>query len=231
MDKPFSEELVTGNSKPKFNLFLLIFVIIITLILVIIIIVLAVKLSKKTKDYKDIKNDFDKLKKESDVMKKYNQLSDQYKAQNNTLNDIFHIFQNLISATNITNNKIDKEKYSNIMKQVKNKIQNLEEGTYDFVTGKKESFNTGFHVDFETPSRNSSNYYNETEFDDIVYKLSCLYGRNVHINYYENIPHISYYCEDRDFAFAMGALFNQKYIWDWQKMEDIPNPFFMEDFF
>ena len=225
MDKPFSEELVTGNSKPKFNLFLLIFVIIITLILVIIIIVLAVKLSKKSKDYKDIKKEL------NDLKTKNEQLTDQYKAQNNTLNNIFQIFQNLISATNLTNDKIDKEKYSNIMEQVKIKIQNLDDGTYDFVTNEKESFETGFHVDFETPSRNSSNYYSEAEFDDIVYKLSCLYGRNVHINYYENYPHISYYCENRDFAFAMGALFNQKYIWDWEKMEDIPNPFFMPDFF
>ena len=218
MDKPFTEELVTGNSKPKINLFLLIFVVLITIILIIIIIVLAVKLNKKSNDYKDIK-------------KELNNLVDQYKAQNNTLNDIFHIFQNLISATNITHNKIDKNNYLNVMDQVKLKIKNLEEGTYDFVTDKKESFKTGFHVDFETPSRNSSNYYNETEFDDIVYKLSCLFGRDVHINYYEKIPHISYYCENRDFAFAMGALFNQRYIWDWKKMEDIPNPFFMSDFF
>ena len=218
MDKPFTEELVTGNSKPKINLFLLIFVVLITIILIIIIIVLAVKLNKKSNDYKDIK-------------KELNNLVDQYKAQNNTLNDIFHIFQNLISATNITHNKIDKNNYLNVMDQVKLKIKNLEEGTYDFVTDKKESFKTGFHVDFETPSRNSSNYYNETEFDDIVYKLSCLFGRDVHINYYEKIPHISYYCENRDFAFAMGALFNQRYIREKKKMEDIPNPFFMSDFF
>ena len=218
MENQFSEELVTGKPRTKNNIFLLIFIIVITIILIIIIILLSVELSNKSKDYKDIK-------------KELSNLVDQYKAQNNTLNDIFHIFQNLISATNITHNKIDKNNYLNVMDQVKLKIKNLEEGTYDFVTDKKETFKTGFHVDFETPSRNSSNYYNETEFDDIVYKLSCLFGRDVHINYYEKIPHISYYCENRDFAFAMGALFNQRYIWDWKKMEDIPNPFFMPDFF
>ena len=118
-----------------------------------------------------------------------------------------------------------------LFQKLKSKIKNLEEGTYDFVTGVKETFNKGFHVDFETPSRSYKNYYSEEEYDDIVYKLSCLFGRNMHINFYENIPHISYYCEDKNLSFAMGALFNQRYIWDWKEFKDIPNPFFLPDFF
>ena len=211
MDNQFSEELVTGNHKTKINLYLLIFLSLIIIILIIIIIVLSVKLNNKSKDHKDLKR--------------------KYESQNNTLNDIFHTFQNLISATNITHNNINRDNYIKVMEKVREKVKNLEEGTYDFVTNQKESFKTGFHVDFETPSRNSTNYYNEIEYDDIVYKLSCLFGRDVHINYYEKIPHISYYCEDRNFAFAMGALFNQRYIWDWKAFKDIPNPFFLPDFF
>ena len=226
MDKPFSEELVTGNNKSKINLYLLIFLILIVIIFIIIIIVLSVKLSNKSDDYDDVKKQLNTLIEEN------NQIKTQYKIQNNTLNDIFHVFQDLISKTEISNNDIPKEKYSNVMATVKSKIEKFEgEGTYDFVTEKKETFTTGFHIDFETPSRNSENAYTEEEYDDLVYKLSCIYGRNMHINYYENIPHISFYCEDRNIAFAMGALFNQKNIWDWEKFEDVPNPFYLPDFF
>ena len=215
--KPFSEELIAGNPK-KINLYLLIFTILIAIILIIIIIVLSVKLNNKSKDNEDIK-------------KQLNFLEEKYKRQNNTLNEIFHVFQTLISKTNITHNNIYKDDYSNVISKVESKIKNLEEGTYDFVTGVKETFNKGFHVDFETPSRSYKNYYSEEEYDDIVYKLSCLFGRNMHINFYENIPHISYYCEDKNLSFAMGALFNQRYIWDWKEFKDIPNPFFLPDFF
>ena len=233
MENQFSEELVTGKPRTKINLFLLIFIIVITIILIIIIIVLSVELSNKSKDYKDIKKELNDLKDNYNFQIEENKrIKSQYKSQNNTLNDIFHIFQKVISTTNITHNSINKEDYSKVMEKIKLKIKNYEnDRTYDFVTDNIEEFSTGFHVDFETPSRNSTNYYTENEYDDIVYKLSCLFGRNVHINYYDKIPHVSYYCENRDFAFAMGALFNQKYIWDWKKKEDIPNPFFLPDFF
>lgn len=220
MENQFSEEL-TGSPRPKINLFLLIFGIVIIIVLIIICIVLAVKLNELS----DLKNKYDSQIEEN------KQIKSQYKSQNDTLNDIFHIFQKIISTTNITHPSINKENYSKVMEKVKSKIQNFKNGTYDFITDQEEKFSTGFHVDFETPSRNSSNYYSESEYDDMVYKLSCLFGRNVHINYYDNISHISYYCKDRDFAFSMGALFNQKFIWDWKEAKDIPNPFFFPEYF
>ena len=106
--KPFSEELIAGNPK-KINLYLLIFTILIAIILIIIIIVLSVKLNNKSKDNEDIK-------------KQLNSLEDKYKRQNNTLNEIFHVFQTLISKTNITHNNINKDDYSNVISKVE--IQN-----------------------------------------------------------------------------------------------------------
>ena len=210
MDNQFSEELTTGNSKTKINLFLFIFLILIIIILIIIVIVLSVKLNNKSTDNKDLKN--------------------KYKNQNNTLNDIFHNLQNLISTTNITHDNIHKENYTKVREKVKSAIT-LDEGTYDFVYLNNVSYEKGYSVIFETPSRNAENYYTEKEYDDMVYKLSCLFGKNAHIAVYENNPHISFYIEDKNLSFSMAALFNQKTIWDWEISEDVPNPFYMPDFY
>ena len=210
MEKEFSEELTTRNQKPKINLYLLIISISIIVILIVIIIVLSIKLNNKSDDYDDLKN--------------------KYENQNKTLNGIFQTFQNLISTTNITHSDILKENFTKVREKVKSAIS-LEEGTYDFVSLDSETFDKGYSVIFETPSRNAENYYSEDEYDNMVYKLSCLFGKNAHIAVYENNPHISFYIEDKNLSFSMAALFNQKTIWDWEVSEDIPNPFYMPDFY
>ena len=68
--------------------------------------------------------------------------------QNNTLNDIFHVFQELISSTEISYEKINKENYEDVSNKVKSKIGDyLKDGTYDLISGQEEKFDTGFHVD------------------------------------------------------------------------------------
>ena len=210
MDNQFKEELITGNPKTKSSLYLTIIFFLIIISLIITVIVLSIKLNNKSDDYKDLEN--------------------KYKNQNNTLNDIFHIIQNLISTTNITHNSINRDNYINVREQVKSAIT-LNEGTYDIASLKNVSYEKGYSVIFETPSRNSENYYSQEEYDNMVYKLSCLFGINAHIAVYENNPHISFYIEDKNLSFSMAALFNQKTIWDWEVSEDIPNPFYMPDFY
>ena len=210
MDDQFSEELTTKNHNTKINLYLLFVAILIIIILIVIVIILSIKLSNNSIDYKELKI--------------------KYETQNKTLNDIFLTFQNLISKTNITHNNIHKENYKKVREKVKSAIT-LKEGTYDFVSLNNENFEKGYSVIFETPSRNSENYYSENEYDDMVYKLSCLFGKNAHIAVYENNPHISFYIEDKKLSFSMAALFNQKTIWDWKASEDIPNPFHIPDFY
>ena len=76
--------------------------------------------------------------------------------------------------------------------------------TLDIVT-----YDKGYSVSFETYSRNSENAYTNEEYDDIVYKLSCIFGVNANVGVYGNNPHISFYVEDKNLALAIAALFNQ----------------------
>ena len=100
MDNQFTEELTSHNTKKNFNIYLLIITILILIISISVIIVLVIKLNNKTKNYDEIKEELQTIKND-------------YSKQNDTLNDIFKVFQNLISITNITNNQIQKENYIN----------------------------------------------------------------------------------------------------------------------
>lgn len=74
-----------------------------------------------------------------------------YKNQNNTLNDIFHNFQNLILTTNINHDNIHKENYKKVREKIKSSII-FDEGTYDLVYLNNVIYVIGYSVIFETPS-------------------------------------------------------------------------------
>ena len=211
MDNQFTEELTSHNTKKNFNIYLLIITILILIISISVIIVLVIKLNNKTKNYDEIKEELQTIKND-------------YSKQNDTLNDIFKVFQNLISITNITNNQIQKENYINVKKVVES-TKGFKDGTYDFVTKQPLSFAEGYQVAFETFSRNSENFYSDEEYDNIVYKLSCLIGSNANIGIYGDNPHISFYVKDKNISLSLSALFNQKSIWDWSTNNEILNTF------
>ena len=102
-----------------------------------------------------IKNNNTDLNNELNLLKEENKnLKNQYSNQNDTLNDIFNVFQNLITTTNITHSDISKEDYINVTKKVES-AKGLPDGTYDFVSMEELNYNQGYNVAFETLSRNS----------------------------------------------------------------------------
>lgn len=228
MDEQFSEELVSTNITPQprknFNVYLLIITIFILIISIVIIIILVVKLNDKTKKYDELKEKNDELN------ENYNKLNDKYSKQNDTLNDIFEAFQNFIFDSNISNAQFHKENYTNI-KDILNSSKGLIDGTYDLVTKEPLDLKEGYQVAFETLSRNLDNYYTDEEYDNIVYKLSCLIGANADIGVYNNNPHISFYVKNLNLSLSLAALFNQKSIWDWNKSDEIFNTFHQPKFY
>ena len=242
MEEQFSEELVSLNITPKpkrnFNIYLLLITALIFIISLTVIIILLIKLNNKSDKYDELKekyseqnNTITNLKEElNNKTKIFDELKEKYCKQNDTLNNIFEVFQNFLSNANITNNDIPKEKYINV-KDVVNSSKGLEDGTYDFVTKEVLDFKEGYQVAFETYSRNSENYYTDEEYDNFVYKLSCLIGSNANIGVYGNNPHISFYVKDLNTSLSLAALFNQISIWDWNNSDVILNTFHQPNFY
>ena len=117
-----------------------------------------------------------------------------------------------------------KDNYTNVKDKLK-EAKGLEDGTYDFVTLKPLSFDKGYEVSFETYAKNSENYYSDEEFDNIVFKLSSLFGINANLGVYGGFPQISFYFEDKNMSLAIAALFNQQSVWDWANNNIILNTF------
>ena len=247
MDNQFSEEISTGNKRKQFNLFLLICLVLVLIISVTIIIILSIRLKKKSqsnsyeetkKELSDLKEEFEKFKKNYTnqtyilkALKEENeQIINKYSNQNDTLNDIFNVFQNLISKINIIHSSISINDYVNVKEKVKS-AKGLPDGTYDYISLDLVTYDKGYSVAFETYSRNSENAYTDEEYDDIVYKLSCICGINANIGVYGDNPHISFYVEDKNISLAMAALFNQQSIWDWSTNDIILNTFHQPKFY
>ena len=224
MDKQFSEELIIPNNKKNFNIYLLIILILIVIISVTAVIILSIKLKDKSDKCNDLEDDL------AEKTKELNNLYNQYSLQNDSLNSLFNSLQILISSSNISNSIINQENYTNVTKVV-NDSKNLEDGTYDFVTKKSLSFDDGYSVAFETFSRNSENYYTDEEYDNIVYRLSCLFGSDANIGVYDQNPHISFYIKDKNISLAVSAIFNQKSIWDWKNNDIILNTFHQSKYY
>ena len=225
--KEFSEPLEekTLTSKKTYNIYLLILLIIIIIGGATGIIILSIKLKNKSNDYNKLRDENDILKKDLNKTKQeYENIIKQYTSQNDTLNDIFNKYQDLILKANITNPNIYRENYTDVKSKVR-EMAGLEDGTYDFVTKEPIYLKEGYEVSFETYSRNSLNYYSDEDYDNIVYKLSALFGINAQLGVYENNAMISYYLEDKNMSLAIAALFNQRTVWDWSTNDTILNTF------
>ena len=183
------------------------------------IIALAVKLHKKKDDYDELEEKYVKLRNE------YNLTDSTFSKHNDSLNDIFDVYQKLIQETEIVNPNISKDSYTNVAEKVSSS-NNLTDGTYDFVTKEEISYKDGYQVSFETDSRNyESGYYSNEQYDNLVYKLACLLNVNASLGVYETIPEISYYIQNKSKALAIAALYNQISIWDWENDFEVFNDF------
>lgn len=253
MDEQFSEELeiVTHRKKNKINIFLLILIILI-IIISIVVIILSFKLNSKSNDYNILQNELANLKEENKNLKnnyttlemnynklqielvtlreENNNLTNKYFNQNDTLNNIFNEFQEIIMNANITNPNIYKENYKNIRTKVK-EAKTLPEGTYDIITEKLLNFDKGYQVAFETSLKNKDNYYNDETYYNMVYKLSSILGINAFIAVYDDNPHIGFYFEDKNKSLSFAALFNQDSVWDWSINDLILNPLYQPKYY
>ena len=153
-----------------------------------------------------------------------------YSNQNDTLNDLFSVFQEIIMNANITIPNIDKENYINIRDLVK-EAKTLDEGTYDIITKDLLIFDKGYQVAFETPKRNKDNYYNEETYYKLVYKLSSILSINAFLAVYDDNPHIGFYFKDKNKSLSFAAPFNQDSVWDWSINDSILNPFYQPKYY
>ena len=217
---PSSYLSTKNNSECNFMATLLALLILIILGLIAGIIVLAVKLDNKKDDYHYLVEKYVTLRNE------YSMTNSTFSKQNNSLSDIFDVFQEMIQETEIINPNISKESYINVAENVRSS-DNLPDGTYDFVTKEELSYKDGYQVSFETDSRNyESGYYTNKEYDDLVYKLACILNVNASIGVHQTIQGICYYIKNKTKALAIVALYNQISIWDWENDFEVFNDFY-----
>ena len=201
-----SNQLYTQNEKsPSFILKILLLILsLITFSLLVAVIVLGIKLKNKLNDYND--------------------LEEQNLYFKQSLINIFDIFQNLIKTTNITNQNIERK--DNVGEKIK-LAHDLSDGTYDLDTFEEiTDYSDGYQLAFETSERNYENgYYNDKEYDDLVYKIASILNISANLGVYDNNPEISYYVKDKNVSLAIAALFNQMSIWDWKYNKEVFNEF------
>ena len=126
--------------------------------------------------------------------------------------------------------QIKKEDYQDI-KQKFEVMKNFSDGTYDYISQELITYQNGYSVGFETRSRAYDNYYTDAEYDNIVYKIAALLGRNADLGVYDNKPEISFHIIDKDLAFSLAAIFNQQTIWDWAKDDVLSNQLYQEKYY
>ena len=205
------------SKKSKYILVILLILIFLLIIFLIIIVILYIKLNQKINEYTNLLNEYKKI-------------QNDFNQQKISLNNIFDIFQSLISKNEITHSKIKRSDYLNSKLKI-NSTKNFSDGTYNFTTKEIVTFEKGYQIAFETKSKNANNYYSDDEFDDMVYKMAILTEGNPYIGVFDNNPEISFYVENKNLSLAFAALFNQKSIWDWSINNILLNPFFMEQFY
>jgi uncharacterized membrane-anchored protein YhcB (DUF1043 family) len=213
--------MLNEKTKSTSNLLTVLLIILALIIigLVIALIVVGVKLHKKKKDYNKLKDKYNELN------NNYNQTDSFYSSRNDSLNDIFNVYQRLIQKTNVVNPNISKDSYKNVKQKVRSSTD-LTDGTYDLITKAPVSYSDGYQCSFETDSRNyESGYYTDEEYDDLVYKLAAILNVNASLGVYENVPEISYHIKDKNTSLAMAALYNQISVWDWVNDYELLNQF------
>lgn len=131
--------------------------------------------------------------------------------------------------------KLDKGKssvkiYKNAMKKVR-EFKAKTDGTYDFKTGKPKDYPNGYSVSFHQnePDKDGkwkSDYgrYSEEDYDRNVEELVKESDGELNIGYFSGTPEVSVWVKDLDVAKRLMKKHNQKSIWDWKEMDEIPNP-------
>ena len=174
--------------------------------------------------YKSKKSDYDDLKTD------YKNINNQYQNQNSSINDVFKNVHDLIANTTMPTTQIKKEDYQDI-KQKFEVMKNFSDGTYDYISQELITYQNGYSVGFETRSRAYYNYYTDEEYDNIVYKIAALLGRNADLGVYDNKPEISFHIIDKDLAFSLAAIFNQQTIWDWANDDLLVNTLHQQKYY
>ena len=100
-------------------------------------------------------------------------------------------FRNYIFTNDIHREGVDREKYNGI-KNKRDEMKILDDGTYNLNTQELVKFDRGYSISFET----SYDSYTDTEYEDIAYKMSLLSDNNVYLGVYSSVPELSFYFED-----------------------------------
>lgn len=120
--------------------------------------------------------------------------------------------------------------YKNTMKKVR-EFKAKSDGTYDFNTGKPKDYPDGYSVSFhqnepDEDGKWKSDYgrYTEEDYDKNVADLVKESGGELNIGYFSGTPEVSVWVKGIREAKKLMKKHNQKSIWDWKAMDEIPNP-------
>lgn len=110
------------------------------------------------------------------------------------------------------------------------KLKDAPDGTYDFETGEAVSFvgQKKWQVSFQTTAsedKNSNEYLTDDEYDSLVDRLSKETGSKPYLGKFEALE-ISFACDTEQQALDIAREFNQMSVWNWERMEELVNPFF-----
>lgn len=105
------------------------------------------------------------------------------------------------------------------------------EGTYDYKTGERKEYPKGYSVSFHQNEpdkggkwKSQFGRYTPEEYDKLTNGIAEMYKAEVGIGVYEDVPEITFHVDDFKDAFKIMKEYNQKSIWDWRTMQEIPNP-------
>ena len=116
---------------------------------------------------------------------------------------------------------VDRSNFNGII-QKRNEMNKTDDGTYNLYTKEAVTFDRGYQVSFQT----EWDPYNDTEYEDIAYKMSLLSDNSAYIGVFSHIPEISFHFDDIELANTLSILFDQFSIWDWSISGEIVNPYF-----
>ena len=136
------------------------------------------------------------------------------------MNILIEKLRDFIFTHNITREGASREKYNGIRNKT-NISDYAGDGTYDIYTHEIVNFDRGYQVSFETVLDN----YTDTEYEDIVYKMSLLSDNTAYLGVYSSDPEISFHFDDIELAFVLAILFDQISIWDWSASDEIFNEY------
>ena len=211
------ETLILSTRISRIKTVIIIIALTLVILLAVATTIIAIKLKSKSSDYDDLSI-------------KYRNINNQYQNQNYSINDVFINIHNLIANTTMPTTQIKKDDYKNI-KQKFETMKNFSDGTYDYISQELITYEKGYSVGFETRSRSYENYYSDEEYDNIVYKIAALLGRNADLGVYNHRPEISFLIIDKNLAISLAAIFNQQTIWDWANDDLLVNTLHQQKYY